>query len=118
MYSVTKRYSFEAGHRLDTAYTRECLFPHGHSYKLEVTVQAVTLNDDGMVIDFKKLDEVVKPIVASLDHTFIEKGEKFDYNPTAENLAYDIGRRIKAEINNLHSIRLWETEKAYAEVTF
>ena len=122
MFTICKRYPFEMAHKLKSSYSKECQQIHGHSYKLEVTIQSDKLNEDGMVMDFKKLNEIMEPIIATYDHEYLD----FDvchYNPTAENMAKKIYYKICFGLIDLDSdpaiklikVRLWETEKAYVE---
>lgn len=60
MRKLTTYTELEIGHRLTNAYAGKCLALHGHRYCVEITVCADKLNADGMVIDFKKLKEIVK----------------------------------------------------------
>lgn len=53
----------EIAHRLMTAYTQKCRSLHGHRYQVEITVTAQKFNEDGMIVDFKKLKEVVKTVL-------------------------------------------------------
>jgi len=58
VFTVTKRFRFEAAHRLPD-YNGKCEKVHGHSYVAEVTVTRSTLEDAGMVLDFVLLSETV-----------------------------------------------------------
>lgn len=60
MMELTTYTELEIAHRLSGAYAGRCLHWHGHRYEVEITVTAQKLNDDGMIVDFKKLKEVVK----------------------------------------------------------
>lgn len=60
MYKLTTYTELEIGHRLMTSYAQKCRHPHGHVFRVEITVASNTLNGDGMVIDFKRLKEIVK----------------------------------------------------------
>lgn len=60
MMKLTTYTELEIGHRLMTSYAQKCRHGHGHCYKVEITVASSALNADGMVIDFKRLKEVVK----------------------------------------------------------
>lgn len=132
MYTIRKTFKFEMAHILSSSYSKECQEIHGHSYKLEIIISALALNSDGMVIDFKKLKEIVnQEIINKWDHTcLIEKdfwavpGFKCvntPYNPTAENMVKDVYDRLKpllfSEIPSFVSlkIRLHETGTGYAE---
>ena len=61
---LTKRFTFEMAHAL-LNYDGVCKNIHGHSYKLEVCVIGTPINkpthaEDGLLIDFKALKQMVK----------------------------------------------------------
>lgn len=63
MLELTTYTELEIAHRLGGAYSGRCLHWHGHRYEVEITVTARKLNEDGMIVDFKKLKEVVKTVL-------------------------------------------------------
>lgn len=65
MLELTTYTELEIAHRLQTAYTSRCKHLHGHRYEVEITVASKTcqLNADGMIVDFKKLKEIVKKVL-------------------------------------------------------
>ncbi len=63
MMELTTYTELEIAHRLMTAYAQKCRSLHGHRYQVEITVTAQKLNEDGMIVDFKKLKEVVKTVL-------------------------------------------------------
>ena len=67
MYKIRKLFKFEMAHVLTTAYTKECCNLHGHSYRMEVFITSGALNEDGMVIDFKKLKELLSVPLSSIN---------------------------------------------------
>lgn len=104
MYKIRKLFKLEFAHCLSSCYSDECKNVHGHSYKIEIIINSLSLNEDGMVIDFKKLKEIVNRIILSkFDHSLVLHntpemnkmvtalvGQNVivaDYNPTAENMA-------------------------------
>ncbi|MGB5386401.1 6-pyruvoyl trahydropterin synthase family protein [Eudoraea sp.] len=138
---ITKQFTFETGHAL-YGYDGKCRNVHGHSYKLSVTVIGIPITDTsnvklGMVIDFGDLKKIVKEeIVEPFDHATVfnkntphmelakelkDRGHKVilaDYQPTSENMVIDFASKIKARLSKeiqLHSIKLRETETAFAE---
>ena len=138
---ITKQFTFETGHAL-YGYDGKCRNVHGHSYKLSVTVIGEPIRDDnnvklGMVIDFGDLKKIVKEeVVDPFDHATIfngktphlelakelqDRGHKVilaDYQPTSENMVIDFADKISARLPDniqLHSLRLRETETAFAE---
>jgi 6-pyruvoyltetrahydropterin/6-carboxytetrahydropterin synthase len=137
---VTREFTFEMAHVL-TNYNGPCRNVHGHSYRLFVTLSGIPVNDsnnpkNGMVIDFTELKDIVlKKIINQFDHSVVisndfDKEKKgmmtktfgntviVDYQPTCENLVADFAGRLKnvlPEGVHLHSLKLFETAKSYAE---
>jgi 6-pyruvoyltetrahydropterin/6-carboxytetrahydropterin synthase len=115
--TVTKIFKFEAGHQLSDCYSKECLRPHGHGYVCEVTLEGPVDPITGMVIDFKQLKEIVKPIIDSYDHNFFTK-ESYGKNPTAENMANDIFWKIREKTLLIKQVKLWETDTGFVTVGY
>src|SRR5438067_13111710 len=87
MFEVTVEDSFAAGHYLRN-YRGKCENPHGHNYKIRVTLAGNELDKAGLLLDFKDLRDVMKPVIDRLDHQMINDIEPFtNLNPSAENLA-------------------------------
>jgi 6-pyruvoyltetrahydropterin/6-carboxytetrahydropterin synthase len=87
MYEVTVEAGFSSGHYLRN-YKGKCENPHGHNYRVEVTLHGETLDQAGLLLDFKDLKQVMRPVVEHLDHQMINDLEPFTrINPSAENLA-------------------------------
>jgi 6-pyruvoyltetrahydropterin/6-carboxytetrahydropterin synthase len=87
MFEVTVEDSFAAGHYLRN-YRGKCENPHGHNYKVRVTLAGDELDSAGLLVDFKDLREVMRPVIDRLDHQMINDLEPFtERNPSAENLA-------------------------------
>jgi len=87
MYEVTVDDTFAAGHYLRN-YKGKCERPHGHNYRVRVTLSGAELDHAGLLLDFKDLKDVLRPVVNYLDHQMINEIEPFTVvNPSAENLA-------------------------------
>jgi 6-pyruvoyltetrahydropterin/6-carboxytetrahydropterin synthase len=87
MYEVTVEDTFAAGHYLRN-YKGKCENPHGHNYKIRVTLAGAELDKAGLLLDFKDLKDVMKTTIERLDHQMINEIEPFTVvNPSAENLA-------------------------------
>src|ERR1700761_5796240 len=87
MFEVTVEAHFSSGHYL-REYQGKCENPHGHNYRVLVTLEGETLESNGLLLDFKLLKQVLKPTVEYLDHQMINDLEPFTtVNPSAENLA-------------------------------
>ena len=87
MFEVTVEDTFAAGHYLRN-YKGKCENPHGHNYKIRVTLAGAELDKAGLLLDFKDLREVMRHVIERLDHQMINEIEPFTViNPSAENLA-------------------------------
>ena len=120
--TIGKMYTFEAAHWLPN-HEGKCRRLHGHSYKVEVSVKGQIVEtvgepNEGMVVDFGVLDQIVKPIIEKLDHSCIN--DLFDeVTTTAENIAGYIHDIIFRDLAGdlVLRVRVWETEKSWAEVS-
>lgn len=81
MYTVTKRIEISGSHQLNLPYESKCKNLHGHNWIIDVTLKSEKLDDNGMVLDFVKIKEIVN----RLDHAHIN--DIVSFNPTAENMA-------------------------------
>ncbi len=112
---VTRQFLFAAAHHL-TDYKGACERPHGHTYKLSITVEG-PVKSDGLVLDFVDLKKIVNERVIDLvDHT--DLNDRFK-NPSAELIAIwiweqlkDIGAATGTEVT-LCTVKLWEGENTY-----
>lgn len=109
--TVTKEFTFSAAHRLPN-YKGKCENLHGHTYKLQVTVKGKPDPKTGMLIDFHKLNDIVKQhILDKLDHSYLNDTLS---NPTAENIVIYIYNKLKLEIKDLYEVIVWESPTAFA----
>src|SRR5438270_7652948 len=87
MFEVTVEAGFSSGHFLRN-YRGKCENPHGHNYKVRVTLRGNELDTAGLLLDFKQLKQVMRPVIDRLDHQMINDLEPFTViNPSAENLS-------------------------------
>ncbi len=87
MFEVTVEAHFSSGHYLREYYGK-CENPHGHNYRVLVTLAGAELESNGLLLDFKVLKDILKPVVGYLDHQMMNDLEPFTrLNPSAENLA-------------------------------
>jgi 6-pyruvoyltetrahydropterin/6-carboxytetrahydropterin synthase len=113
MITITKIFEFSAGHHLPN-YEGDCRNPHGHNYILEVTVGGEVDKEQGMIIDFKNLKNIVQDRVLNvLDHQVLNDHLR---NPTAEHLVGFIQSRLLQYVDCVR-IKLWETSDSYCEWT-
>ena len=96
---------------------------HGHNYILEVTVAGHPDPVTGMVIDLKRLKDILEEeVVTPMDHRFLNfEVEPFRHViPTTENVAREIWRRLDARLetsgSRLAKVRLFETADLYVDI--
>lgn len=105
MMELTTYTELEIAHRLMTSYAQKCRSLHGHRYEVEITVTAQKFNEDGMIVDFKKLKEVVKTV---LDDKW-DHGSCFNANdPLAK--AVDASGSARVHIINANPTLEWMVE--------
>lgn len=104
---VTKCFRFDAAHHLP-GYPGKCARPHGHGYRLEVTVSG-PVRDDGLVMDFYELKRIVEGrVIEKLDHRDLNEIIAL---PSAERVAEWIWDRLSDL--PLAEIRLFETDDSW-----
>lgn len=121
MFEVTVEDSFAAGHYLRN-YKGKCENPHGHNYKVRVTLAGKELDKAGLLLDFKDLREVVRQVMERFDHQMINEVEPFTVvNPSAENLAkylYDESstrlQRVTSGRVRVKNVTVFETDTTTA----
>ncbi|NWF95762.1 MAG: 6-pyruvoyl tetrahydropterin synthase family protein [Candidatus Thorarchaeota archaeon] len=67
-----RRMTFSAAHFVVSEGECECL--HGHNYSVEVTVSG-PLDEQGMVLDFRKVQDEVAEVCRHLDHRLLLPGQ-------------------------------------------
>ena len=95
MYRISKRLEIAGSHNLSLNYESKCENLHGHNWIIQIFAEAEKLDENGMVIDFAR---VKKEIHDFLDHKYLN--ELFDFNPTAENMAYWIAHKVSGMSEN------------------
>lgn len=96
---------------------------HGHNYVVEVAIEGEPDPVTGMILDLKRLKDVLEDRVLSVyDHRLLNREvaafEKVV--PTVENIAIDIWRRMAGHIDatgraRLYSVRVHETSDLFVE---
>ncbi len=93
---------------------------HGHNYEVEVTVAGVPPEESGMVIDLKKLSDIVNELIIDrVDHKHFNHDVDFMKGviPTAENIAIAFWKILDKNIpgGKLYSIKLYESDNNLVE---
>ena len=96
---------------------------HGHNYEIEVAIEGTPDVVTGMILDLKRLKDILEDKVLSVyDHRLLNREvAPFDnVVPTVENIAIDIWNRIEGSIDatgraRLYSVRVHETSDLSVE---
>ncbi|MBU0480262.1 MAG: 6-carboxytetrahydropterin synthase QueD [Proteobacteria bacterium] len=95
MFDIFVKTHFSAGHHL-REYPGNCEKPHGHNWKIVVTIRATSLDELGMAIDFRVAKDAVNQVVDALDHRDLNEHPDFlNQNPSSENIAIFIYQNLK-----------------------
>lgn len=106
---IYKAFTIEAAHRLpNLPEDHKCRRLHGHSFRIEVHVSGEVDNTTGWVIDFADISLAFKPLFEQLDHHYLNEIDGLE-NPTSENLAKWIWKKLKPELPLLSSVVIQET---------
>lgn len=105
---------FAGAHHLRD-YPGDCEKPHGHNWKVKVTVRAESVDQYGMGIDFKVLKKIVAKAIDKLDHKDLNTLPYFkDQNPSSEHIAEFLFEELHDELQTktyrLYSVRVLETD--------
>ena len=106
---------FDAAHSLP-GYQGKCANLHGHTYKVEMVITG-PVGDDGFVMDFYMLKEILGAVLNELDHRNLND---LLSNPTAEKIAQWISDRLKKELDGtsveIVSLKLWEGKNKWVMI--
>lgn len=109
MYELTIEDTFDSAHCLQ-GYDGACRNLHGHTYRAVVRFRFAQLGQNGMALDFAHAKDILKNILAKLDHHYINDVPEFqDTPPTAENISKYIFDCLKQQIPDTYSVSIWET---------
>jgi 6-pyruvoyltetrahydropterin/6-carboxytetrahydropterin synthase len=141
---ITTRLEFDAGHRIPD-HKSQCRNLHGHRYAIEITlsgdiIQQEHSSENGMVMDFSDVKRIARETVVDVwDHAFIvyqydqpvldflnslpnHKTVVFPTIPTAENMASEAFRLLKAQYKDVYGnhltlerVRLYETPNSWTD---
>lgn len=114
MFDIFVKTHFSSGHHLRD-YPGSCELPHGHNWRVTVTVRATELDQLGMGIDFKVLKKHVYAVIDELDHRNLNEMAAFsEINPSSEHIAQFIWDHLEKPLNHeryhLHAVTVFETD--------
>jgi 6-pyruvoyltetrahydropterin/6-carboxytetrahydropterin synthase len=123
MFQVSVEETFSAGHAL-RGYKGKCENPHGHNYRVRVTIEGQQLDSVGLLYDFTNLKRMLREVIGALDHQFLNDLAPFNaINPSAENIAKFFHEQALRQIPQapnaprIAQITVWETDETSATYT-
>ena len=112
---LVHEFRFESAHRLPKVPAgHKCARLHGHSFRVEVAVVGPVDEETGWFIDYEQLYVAWAPIHAELDHNYLNEVPGLE-NPTSENLARWLWRRLQTALPSLARVTVFETCDARCE---
>ena len=106
---IIKSFTIEAAHYLpNVPEGHKCRRMHGHSFRITLHVTGPVDEKMGWVMDFADIKQAFKPLFNELDHHCLNDIPGLE-NPTSENLAIWIWRRLITELPQLSAVEVHET---------
>jgi len=106
---IFREFTFEAAHRLPHVPDgHKCGRLHGHSYRVSVYVEGPAGVTTGWVRDFSEISSAMQPLLAQLDHYYLNDVEGLE-NPTSEVLAQWIWQRLHGPLPDISQVVVHET---------
>ena len=104
-----KQFSIEAAHWLpNVPADHKCRRMHGHSFQIQVHVRGPVDPHLGWVMDFAEIKAAFAPVEDEIDHRCLNDVEGLE-NPTSENLARWLWKRLRPALPLLSKIVVQET---------
>lgn len=106
---IYKQFTFDSAHFLPNVPDgHKCREMHGHTYHLTLYIEGTVLDQEGWVLDFGDIKALMKPVLDTLDHHFLNNIPGLE-NPTAELLSVWIWNQVKRGLPALKRVELKET---------
>jgi len=106
---IFKEFVFEAAHLLPNVPAgHKCARLHGHSFNVSIHVTDSVVEPAGWVMDFGDIKDLFQPLYEQLDHHYLNEVEGLS-NPTSENIARWIWRRLKPMLPSMSKVVVRET---------
>ena len=119
MYEIKIKAEFSAAHNLREV-GGKCESLHGHNFTVEVAVESESLDEGGMVMDFRLLKAKTQAILETLDHRYLNELPVFNgKNPSSENLAAyifaELSRQVDQGSQRVGWVSVWESDTSQAK---
>ena len=89
----------------------KCGYPHGHTYRIDVTIDSKQRGD--MIVDFAEFKEKVRAVLLRYDHRDWNSTLKM---PTVENICELLHAELKKSFEYPITVRVWEGVDKWAEL--
>jgi len=112
MFRLTKDFRFESAQTLPLAPAgHKCAKMHGHSFKVEITVEGAADSATGWVYDHALISQAMNPLVELLDHAYLNDIPGLE-NPTIEVMCVWLWKKLEPQLPGLAEIVIHETPSA------
>jgi len=112
IFRLTKDFRFEAAQTLpNVPADHKCGRMHGHSFKVEISVDGKMDPETGWVYDHARISRAMDPIMEQLDHAYLNDIEGLE-NPTIEVMAHWLWEKLEPQLPGLAEIVIHETPSA------
>jgi len=109
---LTKDFQFEAAQTLPKVPEgHKCARMHGHSFKVEISVEGEVDPATGWVYDHAQISQVMRPLLEQLDHGYLNEIPGLE-NPTIELMADWFWQKLAPHLPGLCEIVIHETPTA------
>jgi 6-pyruvoyltetrahydropterin/6-carboxytetrahydropterin synthase len=109
---LTKDFTFEAAQTLPNVPPgHKCSRMHGHSFKVEISVEGETDPQTGWFYDHARISRAMNPLLEQLDHGYLNEIPGLE-NPTIENMCRWLWEHLSSQLPGLAEIVLHETPSA------
>jgi 6-pyruvoyltetrahydropterin/6-carboxytetrahydropterin synthase len=106
---IFKVFQIEAAHRLPHVPAgHKCARLHGHSFRIEIHDSGEPQPHTGWVMDFADIKTAFAPVFDEIDHRCLNDIPGLE-NPTSEQLAIWIWRRLQPSLTSLSKVVIHET---------
>ena len=109
---LTKTFTFESAQTLPhLEASHKCTRMHGHSFKIEISVQGEVDPHIGWLYDHSNITRAMTPLLELVDHSYLNEIEGLE-NPTIENMCAWFWKKLTPSLPGLCEIVLHETPTA------
>ena len=105
-FEIEKDFQFEAAHYFGHADANDRFKKvHGHSFAGTVRIEGDAQEEKGWIKDLWKIDQIVKEVVAPLDHSLLNEVEGLE-QPALEQIAKWIFDRLESRLPGLSCVEV------------